>query len=202
MAGEEISSSYETILLHKNKSKVYVELNAAAIQYEGGIADLVIVRDISERKRTQALQEAIYQIAIATETTKSLKDLFPRIHGIISSVMPSENFYITLYDEERNVLQFPYFKDALDEPYLNEIQPGLGLTAYVLRTGKSLLCTQAVHDELERQGAVKLLGVPSAIWLGVPLVIEGKTIGVMVVQHYSDPNAYVINTCLSMCLPR
>jgi PAS domain S-box-containing protein/putative nucleotidyltransferase with HDIG domain len=190
MAGEEISSSYETILLHKNKSKVYVELNAAAIQFEGGIADLVIVRDISERKRTQALQEAIYQIAIATETTKSLKDLFPRIHGIISSVMPSENFYITLYDEERNVLQFPYFKDALDEPYLDEIQPGLGLTAYVLRTGKSLLCTQAVHDELERQGAVKLLGVPSAIWLGVPLVIEGKTIGVMVVQHYSDPNAY------------
>jgi signal transduction histidine kinase len=53
-----------------------------------------------------------------------------------------------------------------------------------------LLCTQAVHDELERQGEVILLGVPSAIWLGVPLVVEGKTIGVMVVQHYSDPKAY------------
>ena len=77
-----------------------------------------------------------------------------------------------------------------DEPYLNEIPARTGLTAYVLRTGKSLLCTQAVHDELERQGEVKLLGVPSAIWLGVPLIIEGKTIGVMVVQHYSDPNAY------------
>ena len=70
------------------------------------------------------------------------------------------------------------------------IQPGKGLTAYVLRTGKSLLCTQAVHDELERQGEVKLLGVPSAIWLGVPLMVEGKTIGAMVVQHYSDPKAY------------
>jgi len=64
------------------------------------------------------------------------------------------------------------------------------LTAYVLRTGKSLLCTQAVHDELERQGEVKLLGVPSAIWLGVPLIVEGKTIGAMVVQHYSDQKAY------------
>jgi PAS domain S-box-containing protein/putative nucleotidyltransferase with HDIG domain len=176
--------------VHLNGCAIDVEVTAAPIHFQDSLASLVIFRDITERKQAQALQEAIYRIAIATETTRSLKDLFPQIHEIISSVMPSENFYITLYDEERNVLRFPYFKDAQDEPYLNEIQPGQGLTAYVLRTGKSLLCTQAVHDELESQGAVKLLGVPSAIWLGVPLVIQGKTIGVMVVQHYSNPNAY------------
>jgi PAS domain S-box-containing protein len=167
-----------------------VEVTAAPIHFQDSLASLVIFRDITERKQAQALQDAVYRIAIATETTKSLNGLFSQIHGIISSVMPAENFYIMLYDEEHNVLRFQYFKDDLDEPYLNEIQPGQGLTAYVLRTGKSLLCTQAVHDELERQGAVKLLGVPSAIWLGVPLIIEGKTIGAMVVQHYSDPDAY------------
>jgi PAS domain-containing protein len=37
---------------------------------------------------------------------------------------------------------------------------------------------------------VKLLGVPSAIWLGVPLMVAGKTIDAMVVQHYSGPKAY------------
>jgi signal transduction histidine kinase len=47
-----------------------------------------------------------------------------------------------------------------------------------------------VHDELERQGEVKLLGVAPAIWLGVPLIVEGKPIGAMVLQHYTDPNAY------------
>ena len=134
-------------------------------------------RDITEEKQVQALQEAWYRIAIATETTRSLNDLFPQIHQIILSVMPAENFYITLYDEAHNLLHFPYFKDANDEPFLGEIEPGKGLTAYVLRTGKSLLCTQAVHDELERAGAVKLLGVPSAIWLGVPLIIEGGRSG-------------------------
>jgi PAS domain S-box-containing protein/putative nucleotidyltransferase with HDIG domain len=169
---------------------VDVDVIAAPISFQDAVASLVIIRDITERKRSQALQEAVYQIAVAAETTKSLNDLFPKIHEIISSVMPAENFYITLYDEKRDVLQFPYFKDALDEPYLAEIQPGLGLTAFVLRTGKSLLCTQAVHDELEQQGEVKLLGTPSAIWLGIPLAIEEKTIGVMVVQHYSDPEAY------------
>ena len=68
--------------------------------------------------------------------------------------------------------------------------PKRDLTAYVLRTGKSLLCTQAVHDELERRGEVKLLGAPSSIWLGVPLSVQGKTIGAIVVQHYTDPAAY------------
>ncbi|MBI4731637.1 MAG: diguanylate cyclase [Chloroflexi bacterium] len=149
-----------------------------------------VLRDITEQRQALTLQDAIYRIAVAAETTKSLNDLFPEIHEIILSVMPAENFYITLYDEKQNLLRFPYFKDALDEPYIDEIEPGKGLTAYVLKTGKSLLCTQAVHDDLERQGKVVLLGVPSAIWLGVPLIIEEKTIGAMVVQHYTDPQAY------------
>jgi diguanylate cyclase (GGDEF)-like protein/PAS domain S-box-containing protein len=148
------------------------------------------IRAINEQKQARILQEATYQIAMAAETTKDLGDLYLRIHQIISLVMPAENFYIALYDETQNVLHFSYFKDMLDEPYLDNMDPGKGLTAYVLRTGKSLLCTQAVHDELERQGAVRLIGVPSAIWLGVPLIIEGKTLGAMVVQHYTDPAAY------------
>ncbi len=153
-----------------------------------GIRGAII--DVTEHNQTQTLQEAVYRIAAATETTRSLDELYHQIHQIISSVMPAENFYITLYDEVENILRFSYFKDAEDEPFIGGVQPGKGLTAYVLRTGKSLLCTQAVHDELERQGEVKLLGVPSAIWLGVPLIVEGKTIGAMVVQHYTDPKAY------------
>jgi PAS domain S-box-containing protein/putative nucleotidyltransferase with HDIG domain len=190
MAGEDVSPTYETVLKRKDGSKVYVELNTGTIMFQGEPADLAIVRDITERKQTQTLEEAVYRIAAAAETTRSLDELYPQIHQIISSVMPAENLYITLYDEAQNFLRFPYFKDAKDEPFMGGIQPGKGLTAYVLRTGKSLLCTQAVHDELERQGEVKLLGVPSAIWLGVPLIVEGKTIGAIVVQHYSDPKAY------------
>ncbi|MGB8214487.1 MAG: diguanylate cyclase [Anaerolineales bacterium] len=146
--------------------------------------------DLQRGRHAQTLQEAVYRIAAATETTRSLDELYPQIHQIIASVMPAENFYITLYDEAHDLLHFPYFKDAADVPFMGGIQPGKGLTAYVLRTGRSLLCTQAVHDELERRGEVILLGVPSAIWLGVPLMIEGKTIGAMVVQHYTDSKAY------------
>jgi diguanylate cyclase (GGDEF)-like protein/PAS domain S-box-containing protein len=181
----------EFTLLRKDGSTFTGAVYASPIIEENkitGIRGAII--DITEHTQTQTLQDAVYRIAAATETTRSLDELYHQIHRIISSVMPAENFYITLYDEAHNLLRFSYFMDAEDEPFMKGIAPGRGLTAYVLRTGKSLLCTQAVHDQLELHGEVRLLGVPSAIWLGVPLIVEGKTIGAMVVQHYTDPNAY------------
>jgi PAS domain S-box-containing protein len=53
MAGESPPSIYETIFIRKDGSKSYVELNAGIISYEGRNADLVIVRDINERKKAE-----------------------------------------------------------------------------------------------------------------------------------------------------
>ena len=151
---------------------------------------VAVFDNITQRKQAETLQAAVYRIAVAADKTTGLDALYPQIHEIISSVMPAENFYIALYDEEQNKLRFPYSRDLEDDAFPVELTPGKGLTAYVLRTGRSLLCTQALHDELEQQGEVQLVGVPSAIWLGVPLIVGQKTIGALVVQHYSDPHAY------------
>jgi PAS domain S-box-containing protein len=59
MAGDSPPSLYETILMRKDGSRSYVELNAGIISYEGKKADLVIIRDINERKKAeQALRES------------------------------------------------------------------------------------------------------------------------------------------------
>jgi PAS domain S-box-containing protein/putative nucleotidyltransferase with HDIG domain len=182
----------EIAALRKDGTTFDAQVSASIIIGDGGqpVGHMASFLDISSRKQDAALQDAVYRIANITETTRSLDDLFQQIHQIILSVMPAENFFITLYDEKTNTLSFPYFKDELDEPYIGQLAPGKGLTAYVLRTGKSLLCTQEVHNDLERRGEVVLLGVPSSIWLGVPLITDGKTVGVMVVQHYTNPDAY------------
>jgi PAS domain S-box-containing protein/putative nucleotidyltransferase with HDIG domain len=146
-------------------------------------------QDITERKQAELLQGAVYQIAQTTQMSESLEELIPQIHKVISNIMPAGNFYIALYDEENNRLKFPYSVDEMDPPISGPIPLKKGLTEYVLRTGTSLLATQSIHDELENQGEIELVGVSSPVWLGVPLKIDGKTIGVMAVQHYSDPLA-------------
>lgn len=146
--------------------------------------------DITERKQAEILQEAVFHIAQLTQASETLEELMPQIHKVISNIMPASNFYIALYDEENNLLSFPYSVDEMDPHISDGIPLKKGLTKYVLRKGESLLCNQELHDELERNGDVELVGTPSPIWLGVPLKVDGKTIGVMAVQHYSDPLAY------------
>jgi PAS domain S-box-containing protein len=59
IAGGDVPSIYETIIRHKNGSKIYAEFNAGVVTYQGKPADLVFVRDITERKRAEeALRES------------------------------------------------------------------------------------------------------------------------------------------------
>lgn len=148
-----------------------------------------VMVDVTERKRMEELHNAVYRIAQAADSAEDLHDLYGRVHSIIGEVMPAQNFYISLYDEAKNQLSFPYFVDEVDDRPTSKT-PGKGLTEYVLRTGKSLLCDKELDKELQEKGETELIGVYSPVWLGVPLILDQKTIGVMVVQHYSDPLAY------------
>jgi len=53
MSGESFPSVYETTMMRKDGSRSFVEMNAGIVEYEGRPADLVIVRDINDRKIAQ-----------------------------------------------------------------------------------------------------------------------------------------------------
>ncbi|MGD8457268.1 MAG: EAL domain-containing protein [Anaerolineales bacterium] len=148
-----------------------------------------IFRDITKRKQEEQLQTALYEIVRAADMADTLEVLFKEIHRIVQNVMPAENFYIALYDVKEHTISYPYFVDEFeDTPAPHAFCRGT--TEYVLRTGNSLLCDLNKLAELEQSGEATLVGPPSLIWLGVPLIVEGNTIGAMVVQHYTDSLAY------------
>ncbi|MCX6689211.1 MAG: PAS domain S-box protein [Methanoregula sp.] len=53
ISGEQFPGTYDTMLIRKDGSKVFAELNAGIVDYEGQPADLLILRDITERKRME-----------------------------------------------------------------------------------------------------------------------------------------------------
>ena len=86
-------------------------------------------------------------------------------------------------------IEFPFFADEYDTvPPPQRI--GRSCTAYVFRTGRAMLIPQTDFDRLAALGEVELVGSPSPAWLGVPLKTPTATIGVLVVQHYQNENAY------------
>ncbi|MGH7673250.1 MAG: ATP-binding protein, partial [Gemmatimonadales bacterium] len=54
----------------------------------------------------------------------------------------------------------------------------------MLRTGEPLLATPEVHEALVARGEAELIGAASLDWLGVPLRVKDRTIGVVVAQTY------------------
>jgi len=135
--------------------------------------------------RAQRVQAAIYAISEAASSATSLDELFPAIHAAVGELMPARNFYIALYDTATGRLSFPYFVDEVDAPPPPK-ELGRGATEHVLRTGEPLLASPAVARELERRGEIELIGADSIDWLGVPLKVEDVTIGVLVVQSYTE----------------
>jgi PAS domain S-box-containing protein len=190
LAGEKVPSIYESAVMRKDGRKVLVEFNVRESVSHGKPIFFVIIRDITERRKAEKIQRYVYRISEAAYSAENLQEFYQAIHKIIAELMPAkDNFYIALLDEESGMLHFPYFVDEEEEN--PGPQPlGEGLTEYVLRTGQSLLASPEVFTDLEKKGEVVSIGPPSIDWLGVPLKIKGKTIGVLTVQSYTEGVRY------------
>ena len=185
----ESQERYVHMARRKNGTTFHVEVQGRALPYQGRKLRVSAIRDISERRRSELIQGAVFRISEAAQTARSLEELFAAIHRIVSELMPARSLYIALYEPETATLSFPYFVDEFDRP--PDPKPlGRGLTEYVFRTGQPLLATPDVYHALERRGEVELIGAPSVDWLGVPLVAAGRTTGVMVVQTYTEGIRY------------
>jgi len=161
---------------------------------EGNIAGVEgIFVDISERKQNEKLQQVLYNISKATSSPISLEQLYPIIHKELGTIIDTTNFYIALVDEKKDNIFFPYHVDEEDDDFpISNFSTSNTLTTYVIKRGQSLLNDSNQYKEMISQGILSPMGstTDKSIWLGVPLKIEGKVIGVMTVQSYTNPELY------------
>ncbi len=143
-----------------------------------------IFEDVSQRKYNDKVRESVLKISQATLSSSNLDELFTLIHQTLSEIMPVDNFYVALYDPATNLIHFPFFIDEYEES-APPIEPGHGLSDYVIRMGKPLLITTEGFHKLIDSGEVDLIGAIPVEWLGVPLIVNDQVIGLMATQSYS-----------------
>ncbi len=188
--------NYEIKLIKKDGSIIWASENVRAVfddengkllYYEG------FLQDITERKLHERTTNALYAISKAITTTRNLQHLYENIHAVLGEVIDATNFLISMVDEERDVLELPYFSDESDDytEITNISDPNKSsLALHVLRTGEPLFISRANPEDIALQESINVIGTPSAVWLGVPLKLKNKIIGVMAVQHYTNPHHY------------
>ncbi|MEO8669849.1 MAG: EAL domain-containing protein [Tahibacter sp.] len=150
---------------------------------------------VERLERAERLQRALFVIADQASADRDMGEVMRSLHGTVGTLMYAENFYIVLYDQQRDIVQFPYFVDVADpdapdaarEFKLQDLFHSM--TWYLLTGGKPLRGSPEVLNT-QVSGPVKPAGPECVDWLGVPLVRSGETVGGIVVQSYKNSERF------------
>ena len=172
-----IASSYETLLITRNKEKVPVIISATPLFKEGKYIGLIgVTIDIRKQKELEKKLSAIYNLSKEMALSLSLDQISKIVLNAAEKVLNFSNIDLFLVNEEKNELHLKECR-GLKEPEGYTVIPlsgEKGITAHVARTGKSLNISDVRKDERYLFG---LEGSRSE--LCVPIKIKDKVIGVL-----------------------
>lgn len=144
-------------------------------------------------KRSERIQKALYNISELSSSLDNFDNLYAEIHNIVSGFMLADNFFVAFYEAQEERIQFAYFVDERDEETVQTISYDKiknGVTAHILRSGKTLVLTKENFSEVQAKYNFEMLGTPPVDLIGVPIIRDNQVIGAMVVQSYHDNVRY------------
>ncbi len=146
--------------------------------------------DETQRLLKETEQRAVELATINTISTALAGEL--DLHALIELVgeqirnaFRADIAYVALLDEESHTIRFPY-------TYGEELTPlpyGQGLTSKIIETAKPLLINQDIERRRTELGATQV-GIRARSYLGVPISLGGKAIGVISVQSTELENVF------------
>ncbi len=185
----------DTVRYRKDGTPVPVSFLGSPIILDGKIIGVYsIYRNISDRKKNEKITETILNISTSALATQTQYEFFDVIRHELSSMINTRNLFIALYDKEKDTLQFPLHLDEKDGvETFQEVSAKRTLSGYVIRQGKPVLLREDEINRLEQQREFDLVGTPSKVWLGVPLVVDREIIGIISIQDYNNEQAFSLN---------
>ncbi|MFH0882682.1 MAG: PAS domain S-box protein [bacterium] len=183
----------ESVRRRKDGRLLYVSILGTPVFIDNKLYGIYwVYRDISQRKRAEKVQSALFHIAEAASTSSDLQELLSTVHDQLSHLIDIKNLYVALYDSVEKGYRFEYFEDELDDSveigkiyYMSD-----SMTEYVRTHGSHLFTTEEEILVHLKKYNIEPGGPVSKSWLGVPLRTPSGVIGVYVVQSYTKEYAY------------
>lgn len=143
--------------------------------------------------RLERINRTLLRISNDIGSSSSLQELFSAIHHSLSLLIDTTNFYIALYDPERDEVSFPYNVDITEAEKCENLVGATAsdsLTVRVMNMRAPLLITKEEILKERGEGKQVYRGAMPEIWLGVPLIDQEQLIGAMVVQSYEGADYF------------
>jgi GAF domain-containing protein/nitrogen-specific signal transduction histidine kinase len=135
-------------------------------------------------ERFAVLNQASAEIGVSLDAG----EIYASIHGAAERLMPMDAFIISLLDEEKQEVEGVYLMDLNQRMPNMRVPLGEGLSSRVILSGEPLLINGAENAEVLGGITVGEHGAPVST-LAVPMVLGGKTIGILSAQSY-QANVY------------
>lgn len=153
----------------------------------------LLAHEVAERRRAEAIQRALYELANLSATTTGGNVLNTRLHEIISELVPARNFLIAIYHPDTEEISVPYFVDEKDDQApVKRFDFGIGMSSYILRRKQAALLDKTGLDALVAGGDIArpLGNIDIASWMGAPMLLGDQAYGVIIVQSYDAAVLY------------
>jgi len=127
----------------------------------------------------------LYHLSVSLVSGKNLYDTLLALQGKITQLLQVDAFYVAIYDAETDIVKYPIFFDEgnpiTDTPRRLHERPGL--TGAVIFSGKTLYLPNMFDPAVQKNyRPVDDDGLILHTFLGIPLVTNGHTIGMLSVQ--------------------
>ncbi len=160
---------------------------------KGGVVEacVLVATDISELRRAEQIRTATYEVIDAGQAGGGRENLYATVDRALGQLMPIDTLLVAVHDERSDSISFPYFRCRRRTGLTpGESEGERGLTAYALARGGAVHLTRFEIFRLVEEGAVVLDGPAPAEWVGVPLVVGDRPIGLLAVQCDAEGDGY------------
>jgi len=177
----------ESYSLAANGQAIPVEISVSHIEYRGEPALLLQMRDISARKKAEAIQarraQELSMLNRAIQALNSTLDQDQILSIVLEEVRRLLNVFassIWLIDETTNELVCRQATGPQSQMVLGwRLQSGQGVAGWVAQTGQSLLIPDTMSDKRHFRGVAQRIQQDLRSLITVPLKAKQKVIGVL-----------------------
>jgi PAS domain S-box-containing protein len=151
-----------------------------------------LAKDHGKRKGAGDTIQVLLEISNIISSSLNLNLLYKNIHRSLGKILNADNFFIALLDEQKDTVTFPYFVDTMDKSpgELSHFTQRATLTGQVIEKKKPLIFKHREILNFIRNRNLQKIGTISRVWMGAPLVLTEKVIGVVSMQDYVSENTY------------
>ena len=193
MAGRELTAR------RKDGGLFPVEIGLVPLTLGGDTLILASIVELTELKRLEEETKRrahevtlLYRLGLALAGGEDLYHALRAFANELKQIISLDAFHIGLYDSETDIFSYSLFLN-LDEdvqPPSRKLREKPGLAAEVI-SGRKTIYLEDINDPQVRRDhhILMIIEAPVRSYLGIPLVLEDRVIGVMSVQSLK-PGAY------------